>query len=262
MCPSSELSITSSIHGTPSNSIARLLGNRPTPSIDASQARQLALRHNQGSDRGFQARLLKRGLIVLRPSTSPSEFFSWPFAALSALPPQLDSLPRHASSFKFFKLLKQILLVHVVILSCDSLIVATSLWTFRDVCSVLLHMHSQASCNDKFRSSLLLQSSSFYAASPTLTYFVKRHIKFLTARDKPTRQACLTCTSEWSCDKLFAITFVNLQHVCSQSCVSSREVPQHRDQVIPGMSGLDGYSHILDGSLPHIVSIFMRNLHM
>ena len=173
-----------------------------------------------------------------------------------------DSLPRHASSFKFFKLLKQILLVQVVILGCDSLIVATSLWTFRDVCSVLLHMHSQASCNDKFRSSLLLQSSSFYAASPTLTYFVKRHIKFLTARDKPTRQACLTCTSEWSCDELFAITFVNLQHVCSQSCVSSREVPQHRDQVIQGMSGLDGYSHILDGSLPHIVSIFMRNLHM
>ena len=92
VCPSSELSITSSIHGTTSNSIARLLGNRPTPSIDASQARQLALRHNQGSDRGFQARLPKRGLIVLRPSTSPSEFFSWPFAALSALPPRLAAI--------------------------------------------------------------------------------------------------------------------------------------------------------------------------
>ena len=148
--PPSELSITSSIHGTTSNSITRLLGNRPTPSIDTSQA-----------------------ICCTERSTS----------AISC-----DSLPRHASSFKFFKLLKQILLVQVVILSCDSLIVATSLWTFRDVCSVLLHMHSQASCNDKFRSSLLLQSSSFYAASPTLTYFVKRHIKFLTARDKPTRQ--------------------------------------------------------------------------
>ena len=136
----------------------------------------------------FQARLLKRGLIVLRPSTSPSEFFQLAICcterSTSAI--SCDSLPRHASSFKFFKLLKQILLVQVVILGCDSLIVATSLWTFRDVCSVLLHMHSQASCNDKFRSSLLLQSSSFYEASPTLTYFVKRHIKFLT--DKPTRQ--------------------------------------------------------------------------
>ena len=155
--PSSELSITSSIHGTTSNSIARLLGNRPAPSSDASHERQLALRHNKGRDQDAvscsiaQARTDRstpkhKSIRVFQPAICCTERFT---SAISC-----ESLPRHGSSFKFFKLRKPIVLAQVVILSCDSLIVATSLWTLRDVCSVLLHMHSQASCDNKFRSSL------------------------------------------------------------------------------------------------------------
>ena len=157
MRPSSEFSITSSIHGTTSNSIARLLGNRPAPSSDASHERQLALRHNKGRDQDAvscsiaQARTDRstpkhKSIRVFQPAIRCAERFT---SAISC-----ESLPRHGSSFKFFKPRKPILLVQVVILSCDSLIVATSLWTLRDVCSVSLHMHSQASCNNNFRSSL------------------------------------------------------------------------------------------------------------
>ena len=61
--------------------------------------------------------------------------------------------------------------------------------------------------------------------------------EWLAAQD--VKRATPTCTSEWSCDKLFAITFVNLQHVCSQRCVPSREYHNIEGQLIQEMSRLD-----------------------